>query len=578
MSSPIQYTSRTFNTIMADINSDLDLVDKPDWWKRIWAGVGDVISVYNNAQANQSYLETAFTREAIVKLCRLIDYELSPRSSSSGILMIDILSTASFPKTVAIADVAGLTKGSTSISAKRFEGRVAAVTAIAEVVTATFATDILNVARAWTTGEKFRLTTTSALPDPLVVATDYYAIYVSASQIRVAASRALAVAGTYITLTDAGTGVHTAVPMTALANVYQQSSISEYLAGVGNGVTSWLEIPLADQYILKDTIVVTINSVQWTKVDTLVNSISTDKHYLLIYETDETAKLRFGNGVYGVKPGSFNIYVKYAVGGGANSNVSIEKVIVYGGGDADVELITNLVAFTGGSNIEDIEVARRLAPILLKSRDRFVTDVDGEALALAYGGLSQVRVNPNVYGVLSAQVLGVASGGGNPSAPLKAAIQAYLIERSILESMDIRVEDATITSVAVTCAAKPATGYVFATIKPRVELAWKLFFSETGNEIKTNYISNGIESAVVLINSIFTLSLSASEYTQIVTLLDALEPRNFGDIIQLSDALGYVDQNVIGLDYITLTIPSFPVTLVADEITTNGTITVTEIT
>ena len=45
MGNPIQYTSRTFQTILADINSDKELADKPEWFKRMIAGVGDVMSM-----------------------------------------------------------------------------------------------------------------------------------------------------------------------------------------------------------------------------------------------------------------------------------------------------------------------------------------------------------------------------------------------------------------------------------------------------------------------------------------------------------------------------------------------------
>ena len=72
---PIKFDSETFNTILADINSDLTLVDKPEWFKRILAGIGDVLSVQRNASANQSFLRTAFTRKAVTDLLVLIDFQ-----------------------------------------------------------------------------------------------------------------------------------------------------------------------------------------------------------------------------------------------------------------------------------------------------------------------------------------------------------------------------------------------------------------------------------------------------------------------------------------------------------------------
>ena len=63
---PIQHDSETFNTILNDINSDTELIDTPEWYKRIIAGLGDVMSVQRNATANQSFLRTAFTRTSML--------------------------------------------------------------------------------------------------------------------------------------------------------------------------------------------------------------------------------------------------------------------------------------------------------------------------------------------------------------------------------------------------------------------------------------------------------------------------------------------------------------------------------
>ena len=59
------------------------------------------------------------------------------------------------------------------------------------------------------TGTRVRLTTTTTLPAPLALATDYYVVRVSDSTFKLATTYANAVAGTVINITDAGTGTHT---------------------------------------------------------------------------------------------------------------------------------------------------------------------------------------------------------------------------------------------------------------------------------------------------------------------------------------------------------------------------------
>ena len=87
---PIQFTSRSYQTILNDINSDAELVEKPNWFKRLIAGLGDTISIWLNALANLLYLRTAFTRNSVQDLCELIDYDLSPQTTSSGMVLFYI--------------------------------------------------------------------------------------------------------------------------------------------------------------------------------------------------------------------------------------------------------------------------------------------------------------------------------------------------------------------------------------------------------------------------------------------------------------------------------------------------------
>ncbi len=87
---PIQYTSRTFLTILADINSDPELADKPEWFKRIIAGVGDMLSMINNGAANNCFLRTAFTRQAVEELCYLIDYAIPDAATASGEVVFNL--------------------------------------------------------------------------------------------------------------------------------------------------------------------------------------------------------------------------------------------------------------------------------------------------------------------------------------------------------------------------------------------------------------------------------------------------------------------------------------------------------
>lgn len=578
---PIQSTSRTFLTTLADINADPDLQDKPDWFKRVIAGAADVISLILNAQANNTYLPTAFTRQAVVDLAELIDYQLSGRSPATGIVLFYLNQAAVvFPKSLALADLVAISPGGSSISQRRFEARAAVVVSqFTETFTANPATDELTVARGYTTGELVQVSSSTTLPAGLAAATDYYVIRVSATLIQLATSLANARTGTQIDITDAGTGTHTIELFSAQITVFQQESKASVVVGASDAVTEWQEFGIPDLNVLADTVVVTIDAVEWTRIsESFIDSLPTDKHYRVLYRTDGTAFVRFGNGTFGEVPGSFDINVVYAVGGGVDSNVAtVGAIDTYGGTDGDVTAVSNPAAVTGGADAETLESAKRLAPLLLKARDRFVTAEDGEALSLDFDGLSLVEVITNAFGVLSARVVAIATGGGNPTGATQTSLQAFLIDRTVLESIDVRVENATITATAATSAAKMRSGFAFPDVLPFFTLAWQLLLTETGQEIKDRFDAEGISATVTLINSIFAASFASADFVQIQKLVEVMTPRQFGVDIQESDAFAFIDAFVDGIDFITIAVPTFPVVLAVDEITTVGSLTLTEI-
>lgn len=79
---------------------------------------------------------------------------------------------------------------------------------------------ILN--HGYVEGTEGQLTTTGTLPDPFLVATDYYIIPVDANTVQLAASYEDALAGTAIAIVDEGDGIHTFTPSTKGGSVQPQ--------------------------------------------------------------------------------------------------------------------------------------------------------------------------------------------------------------------------------------------------------------------------------------------------------------------------------------------------------------------
>jgi hypothetical protein len=473
-------------------------------------------------------------------------------------------------------------EGSLSVSSKRFESRAnSTFAAITESFTASAGTNLLTVASVYQTGELVRLSTTGTLPTAvggdLDAVTDYYTIYVGATTIYLARSRTDAYNGTYIDLTGAGTGTLTIHRFSKAVTVYQQTTVASYVVGKSDGATEWQEFDLADRYMLKDTLTVTINSIAYTRVDTFVYSISTDKVFKIKLKSDNKFSIVFPDGTYGAIPPAFDIYVSYAYGGGTESNISsLNTINSYGGSDSNLTGCTNYVALTGGADRQGITNAKILGPMLLKSRDRFVTTADGVYLALNYSGVTKATVVKNLYGILSCAVYIVPAGGGVAGAPLLAALQTYLIDRTILESIDVRCWSASYVTANVTSTVKIKTGYTWATVRDYYNLALDLIFSEITTEIQTTYADSGIDAARTAINTKWSFSFTSTNNAEIARILDSVTPHDFGVSIQISDVYG-VTNNVEGVDYSIVSVPSFPITFAAGEIATAGTMTTTQI-
>ncbi len=582
MGNPIKYTSKTYNSVILDINSDPLLIDKPEFFKRMIAGAVDNNSVQNDAIANQSFLRTAFTKQAVVDHLEHIDYYLTPQSTSDGWCRFDLNGSVTFPIIITKENLAAVSLGSIAVASKRYEARASVVVnAVTEIFAASDVTDILTVTRVFTTGEKVRFTTTGTLPAGLAINTDYWVIYVSDTEIRIATTRINADNDIYIDITNTGTGVHTIHLFSFNAELFQQDIIAPYVVGQSDGSTEWQEFNLIHQLVLRDQVNVVINSEVWSRVDSFIDSTSISKHYKLLYRTDGIAYLYFGDGTYGKIPSAFDINVDYAVGGGSDSNVFVlGKINVYAGSSANITAVENYTEFTGGGNEESIESAKRLAPVLLKARDRFITTTDGEGLAKTYPGVANVKINRLIYGLLSCQVMIVPNGGGLPSPSLRTALQNFLISRTVLESIDVRVDIPIYVVTNVTSAFKPLSGYVYADVLPFFKLGWQLLLSEVGVELLELHIANGVAASVVFINAKWGYTFVPADYQKIKVLVDALDivgAAQFGVDRQFSDVAGYLDTFVEGVDYLTIASPSFPLGLSSDEITSDGIITVTEI-
>jgi predicted phage baseplate assembly protein len=121
--------------------------------------------------------------------------------------------------------------------------------------------------------------------------------------------------------------------------------------------------------------------VSWKEVNNFTLSGPLSRHYVL---DRENGKIIFGDGNRGMVPptGKNNIVAKrYVSGGGSRGNVPSETITSLKKTIPKIDMVTNPVPSSGGTDMESLETVIDRFPHIIKNRDRAVTNEDFEWLA-----------------------------------------------------------------------------------------------------------------------------------------------------------------------------------------------------
>jgi len=120
----------------------------------------------------------------------------------------------------------------------------------------------------------------------------------------------------------------------------------------------------------------------WSPRRDLLQSSADDEHFVVEVENDGRARLRFGDGRHGRRPGAGTSFVaRYRVGNGAIGNVGMDSIAHVVTAVSGIVRVRNPLPASGGVEPEDIEVARRDAPQAFRTQERAVTAADYAAMA-----------------------------------------------------------------------------------------------------------------------------------------------------------------------------------------------------
>jgi hypothetical protein len=174
----------------------------------------------------------------------------------------------------------------------------------------------------------------------------------------------------------------------------QGQTISREFIGLGNGQanqTFTLEYPM----VLEDTLqIITVENDKdyyWTKVDNMIDSLPTDRHFTTSLNEENQTIVSFGDGIFGMRPlYQTNVFSNYRSGGGTKGNLAVGLIntlvdtFVLG-----VQQVSNTIAATGGIDYEDLEHARIMAPKIYRTGGKAVTPQDFQDIAESVYGVQK---------------------------------------------------------------------------------------------------------------------------------------------------------------------------------------------
>ena len=178
---------------------------------------------------------------------------------------------------------------------------------------------------------------------------------------------------------------------------------------------------------------------EWTRVSDFSNSIATDRHFLVRFDDEGRATLRFGDGTNGRIPsaGSDNVRAAYrTIPADQNGNVGPGAISINRGGNSYVESVTNPRAASGyapadGATPESLEQVKLSGPATLRTLSKGVTRDDIEHLTAAFTAADGSRpfgralAIEEALGPKTVQAVVVGSSGGAATASYLTELEAY---------------------------------------------------------------------------------------------------------------------------------------------------------
>jgi hypothetical protein len=185
------------------------------------------------------------------------------------------------------------------------------------------------------------------------------------------------------------------------------------------------------------------DELRWEAQRDLLGSSATSREFVLETESDGTARLRFGDGHYGMRPVPETVlHVQYRFGNGVAGNVGAESIYHIVSVEPAISAVRNPLPAVGGIDPESIEEVRRSAPVAFRTQKRAVTLDDYCRAAELVDGIQQAGATRRWTGSWPTIFLTVDRTGGKALGPEAEAELRNHIEPFRMAGQDLEAEDA----------------------------------------------------------------------------------------------------------------------------------------
>ena len=247
------------------------------------------------------------------------------------------------------------------------------------------------------------------------------------------------------------------------------------------------EFELSQTPFVDDSAIVVASNGAYSQVINFLSSSSSDREFIVVVDQNDRATIKFGNGTNGEIPVG-TIDVDYKTGGGEVGNVEATDISVIEGTFTDDSAnpvtvsVNNVAKATGGSERQNIEQIRVLAPEQARVLNRTVAREDYEINARRLGEVARALMLTSDQEAGIAENTGrrfiIPKGGGTPSKALKDAVlnQVTIVFPKTL-TFQVGVFDAVFLTVNFSIRVARASGFPQTTVRANIEKTLTDFFA-----------------------------------------------------------------------------------------------------